>query len=156
MTVTVIRIGTHSPGRAKDLVSAGGVVYRFRNDTTEIAVCGRRSPRIWGLPKGKPEEGETLEETALREVAEETGLKVRTEAHIDSIQYWFVAAGVRYHKTTHFYLMSVTGGDTSLHDCEYDLVEWVPAWQALKILTHENEARIVEKGLAMASQEASC
>lgn len=138
------------------LVSAGGVVYRILNDEVEVAVCGRNSPRIWGLPKGTPDPGETHSQTALREASEETGLEVAIEGFIDSIDYWFVRSfdGVRCHKTVFFYLMSAIGGDVSLHDHEYDMVRWLGADEAFKTLTYENEVRIVQKGLSMVSKRA--
>ena len=134
-------------------VSAGGVVYRTDGDEVEVAICGRSSPRIWGLPKGTPDPGETREQTALREVTEETGLQVEIEAFIDSIDYWFVrpSDGVRYHKTVFYYLMPTTGGDVSLHDHEFDEVRWFPRDEAFEKLTYENEVRIVEKGVSMVS-----
>jgi len=139
--------------RIEQLISAGGVVYRSDSGQAEIVVCGRGSPRIWGLPKGTPDPGETREQTALREVREETGLNVTIEGFIGSIEYWFVgASGTRYHKAVHFYLMSATGGDLSLHDHEFDVVEWLPAEKALASLSYENEARIVEKGLSLVAQ----
>ena len=99
------------------------------------------------------EPGETPEQTAVREVNEETGLEVEIGGRIDSIEYWFVraAAGVRCHKTVHFYLMSPSGGDTSRHDHEFDEVRWFPVGEALKTLTYGNEAKLVAKGLSMVS-----
>ena len=143
--------------RVERLVSAGGMVHRAREGQVEIAVCGRGSPRIWGLPKGMPDAGETREETALREVREETGLEVASEGLIDSIDYWFVRSSdrVRCHKTVYFYLMSATGGDLSLHDHEFDEVRWVPSEETLTTLTYENEAKIVEKGLALVAKDAT-
>ena len=119
-------------------------------------MCGRNSPPVWGLPKGTPDSGETREQTALREVGEETGLEVHIDGFIDSIDYRFVllADGVRCHKTVFFYLMSVNGGDVSLHDHEFDVVQWSPAEQAFRALTYENEVRIVQKGLSMVSNDA--
>ena len=58
-------------------------------------------------------------------------------------------AGVRYDKTIHFYLMQATGGDTVDHDHEYDYVEWVPAEEALRRIAYPNEARLVERALAL-------
>ena len=112
-----------SKNRIEYPVSAGGVVYRIDRDEVHVVICGKRSTNgwIWGLPKGTPEPGETLEETAIREVTEETGLKVDLETPIDSIQYWFVRPdnGVKCHKTVHFYLMSAVGGSFSDHDGDH-------------------------------------
>ena len=137
-------------------VSAGGVVYRVDNEQVEFVVCIRDSPELTALPKGTPEPGESREETALREVGEETGLEVQLQAYIGSIDYWFTlpAEGLRCHKTVYFYLMSVIGGDVSRHDREFDDVRWLGASEVLRDLTYPNEAGIVEKGLTMARQEA--
>jgi len=89
--------------------------------------------------------GETLEETAVREVGEETGLLARILEPLDQIQYWFFWGGVRHFKTVHFYLMEMTGGDTALHDGEYDVVEWFSFPEALRRLSYANEAHVVEK-----------
>jgi 8-oxo-dGTP pyrophosphatase MutT (NUDIX family) len=141
----------------RELVSAGGVVYRTTGKgNVEVIICGRSSPPIWGLPKGTPDPSESHKQTALREVNEETGLEVEIEDFIDSIEYWFVSPyeGVRCHKAVHFYLMSATGGDISLHDHEFDFVKWVPAGEAMATMTYENEVKIVKKGLSMVSKKA--
>ena len=64
--------------RVTRAVSCGGVVYRERDGRVELALCGRHSG-LWALPKGTPDPGETLDQTALREVREETGLEVGIE-----------------------------------------------------------------------------
>ena len=139
-------------------VSAGGVVYRVTGNGVEIVIGGFRSPEgwTWGLPKGTPDPGETMEETAIREVTEETGLKVALEAPIDAINYWFVRSddGVRCHKTVHFYLMTPIGGSISEHDKEFDAVRWIPEQEALRDLTYRNEAKIVEKAVSMVARKA--
>ncbi|MEK7247084.1 MAG: NUDIX hydrolase [Chloroflexota bacterium] len=134
--------------RVERAVSAGGVVYRL-NPGIEIAICGRTSNGVWGLPKGTPDEGESIEQTALREVSEETGLQVVIVDKIGVVEYWFAADGVRYHKWVHHFLMQTTGGDTSQHDLEYDKVEWRPIEDALRTLTFRNEANMVEKARDM-------
>ena len=140
----------------EDLVSAGGVVYGTNNGELEVVVCGRLSPPIWGLPKGTPDPGESREETALREVREETGLEVEIERFIDKIDYWFVRSsdGMRCHKTVLYYLMSSIGGDISLHDHEFDEVRWLPADQACETMTYENEAEVVKKSLSLVQKGA--
>lgn len=139
-----------------DLVSAGGVVYRFRNGQPEIVVCGRSDRGLLSLPKGTPESGETREQTALREVAEETGLAVKIDGFIGEIDYWFVhpVDAVRCHKRVYYYLMTATGGDLSLHDHEFDTAEWVAADKARQTLTYENEAAIVQEALSLVSSRS--
>jgi 8-oxo-dGTP pyrophosphatase MutT (NUDIX family) len=133
-------------------VSAGGIVYRKGERGIEIVICGRSRDGVWGLPKGTPNKGESLEETAVREVSEETGLEVRILDKIGVVEYWFAADGVRYHKWVHHYLMECTGGDTSKHDSEYDKVEWRPVQDALRTLTFRNEANMLAKALEMIRQ----
>lgn len=130
-------------------VSAGGVVYRQREGQVEVALCGRRDPLRWSLPKGTPDRGETMEQTALREVREETGLKVALEEPIGSIQYWFMQPPdpTRFNKTVHFYLMTCYGGSINDHDYEFDEVEWVPIDEAQERLTFANEVKILGSAL---------
>ena len=110
-----------------------------------VAGCRRRERdgRTWTLPKGTPNAGETIEQTALREVAEETGLEVRITGPLDSIEYWFVQSGTRIHKTVHYFLMEATGGDLAKHDHEFDQVRWIGFDEAPTILTFETERALV-------------
>ena len=68
-------------------VSAGGVVYRRGPSGLEVVVCGRDSDGVWGLPKGTPDAGESLEEAAVREVSEETGLQVEIVKKLGVVEY---------------------------------------------------------------------
>jgi len=115
-----------------------------------VAGCRRRErdSRTWTLPKGTPNEGETVEQTALREVAEETGLQVRISAPLDSIEYWFVLGGTRIHKTVHYFLMEPTGGDLADHDHEFEEVRWVRFDDAPTLLTFDTERALVAKAAA--------
>jgi len=144
-------VATRSRGRLplERAVSAGGIVYRRGDNGTEIVICGRDSDGVWGLPKGTPDAGESLEQTAVREVTEETGLEVRIIDKVGVVEYWFAREGVRYHKWVHHYLMKAIGGNTEDHDVEYDRVEWRPARVALRTLTFKNEADMVAKALKM-------
>ena len=97
----------------------------------------------WTLPKGTPDPGETVEETALREVAEETGLEVRIVEPLPSIEYEFVQDGTRIHKTVHYFLMAPTGGDLARHDAEFERVRWVPFDEAGGLLSFATERDLV-------------
>jgi len=101
------------------------------------------------LPKGTPEPGQPLEQTALREVGEETSLEVRIVDKVGVVEYWFARQGTRYHKWVHHYLMEAVGGDTRNHDVEYDRVEWRESRAALRRLTFKNEADMLAKALKM-------
>jgi len=111
--------------------------------TVEVVLVGRSHAGIWALPKGTPQPGETIEQVAVREVQEETGLQVHLIAYIGSISYSFVRHQVRYHKQVRHFLFEAIGGDTALHDHEYDLVEWVPISEACRRLTYQNEVNIL-------------
>ena len=140
--------------RTKSLVSSGGVVCRQQNGSLETVLCGRSEPVRWSLAKGTPDPGETLEETALREVREETGLEVELDSSLGSIEYWFSDRGseVRYHKTVHFYLMVPVGGDTAQHDPEFDVVQWFPVDEALEAMAYNNEADVLRRALAVITE----
>lgn len=131
--------------------SAGGIVIRLRDGAAELVVGRRRRERdgiTWTLPKGTPHPGEATEETALREVAEETGLAVRIIRRFDSIEYTFVQGGSRIHKTVHYFLMLPTGGDLGRHDHEFDEVRWIRFDEAPALLTFETERALVARAAA--------
>jgi len=134
--------------RTSTATSAGGIVVRYEGDTPQLVVGCRRRDRdvvTWTLPKGTPDPGETREETALREVREETGLDVRIRGPLDSIEYWFVQSGIRIHKTVHYYLMDQTGGDLGRHDHEFESVRWIGFDEAQHLLTFETERNLVAR-----------
>ncbi len=138
--------------RSTTATSAGGIVTRRNGERLEIVLGRRRRERdamTWTLPKGTPHARETTEETALREVAEETGLEVRITAPLDSIRYTFVQRGTRIHKTVHYFLMDPVGGDLSRHDHEFDEVRWVDLHEAATLLTFPTERALVEKATAV-------
>jgi 8-oxo-dGTP pyrophosphatase MutT (NUDIX family) len=142
--------------RTARATSAGGVVHRTVDGQTQIALVHRRSPALWALPKGTPDSGETLEETAVRETREETGLEVELEAPIRSIRYFFVRGTIRFHKTVHFFLMRAVGGSLDAHDAEFDEVQWFPIAEALAVMTHPTERAVVEEAADMlVSREAT-
>ncbi len=137
--------------RTATATSAGGVVIRFKGSVPEFVAGCRRRERdgyTWTLPKGTPNPGETIEQTALREVAEETGLEVRITGPLDAIEYWFVQSGTRIHKTVHYFLMEPIGGSLDRHDHEFASVRWVRFEDAPGLLTFETERALVARAAA--------
>ena len=99
---------------------------------------------LWSLPKGHIELGETAEQTAIREVAEETGIRGSVLAVLGRIDYWFVTDGRRVHKTVHHYLMRFSGGELSDDDLEVAEVAWVPMRELPAKLAYADERRLAQ------------
>ena len=127
--------------------SAGGVVYRMQDGQVEVLLCGRKEPPLWALPKGTPDQGESIRETAIRAVTEETGVQVEVLGKLGSVRYFFtrIQDNTRCDKTVHHYLMRPTGGDPAYHDHEFDEARWFPVEEALKMMNYPSEASMVQK-----------
>ncbi len=135
--------------RYERLMSAGGVVYRMQDGVMEVLLCGRRQPPLWCLPKGTPNAGEKVRETALREVEEETGVKPEIVSKLGSIRYYFtrVQDNTLCDKTVHHFLMRPVGGSLDLHDHEFDEVHWFPVDEAMRIMSYPNEVAMLRKAI---------
>lgn len=127
--------------------SAGGVVYRKTGTDIEVVILTRGGGKIFCLPKGKIERLETPRQAALREIKEETGLTGTIEKDFGKINYWFFSEEdrTRIHKTVYFFLVRYESGSTSDHDTDAEDVRWLPADEALKIMSYPSERRMVEK-----------
>jgi len=130
--------------------SAGGVIVDVDGGRARVAVIARRNRagRVeWCLPKGHIEGAETLEETAAREVAEETGIIGRVLASLGTIDYWFSTSDKRVHKVVHHYLLEATGGTLSIDgDPDHEAIDvaWFLLADAHERLTFPNERRIAQ------------
>lgn len=126
-----------------------------QDDRLEVCLINPVGRRVWGLPKGGVEPGETPPQTALREVAEETGMSGVVERELGSIDYWFYARdrGGRVHKTVHYFLVRATGGTTEAHDHEVREARWVDVRDALRLMTYPNEREMVRKAAAALGAE---
>jgi 8-oxo-dGTP pyrophosphatase MutT (NUDIX family) len=138
--------------RAVREVSAGGVIYRKHDRAIEIALIHVR--HRWSLPKGHVEEGESMNETAMREVREETGLEGRIRKKLGDIRYSYRdktpdGEPIRIYKRVHFYLLRYLKGDVRDHDHEVDEARWFPIEEAIHNLKFATERRMVQRALGM-------
>ncbi len=126
--------------------SFGGVVVRPTADGSdfELLTIVPRGTRVTGLPKGGANPGETPEQTAAREVREETGTTVEVDERLGEVSYWYRRNGRRIHKTVHFFLCRYVSGDTADHDHEVDDARWLPLRDAERLLTYPAERRLAQ------------
>ena len=123
--------------------SSGGVVVRRDGEGERILLISLQDGRRWQLPKGHPEGRETVRQTAVREVREETGVTGRPLEQLGDIDYWFVEAGKRIHKRVDFFLLAYESGTTDDYDPrEVSGARWFPWNEALARLSFDNERRI--------------
>jgi 8-oxo-dGTP pyrophosphatase MutT (NUDIX family) len=143
-------VGGRKPRRRLRLVeetSAGGLVVADPAGRAQAALIGRydrRGRMRWSLPKGHLEPGETAEQAAVREVAEETGIQGRVVAPLGSIDYSFVSADRRVHKTVHHFLLFAEGGQLSRADAEVAEVAWVPLDELSDRLNYDDERQLLD------------
>ncbi len=134
--------------RRVDETSAGGLVVDAERDVPAAALIGRidrKGRLLWSLPKGHIELGESPEDTAVREVAEETGIVGEILAPLGVIDFWFVADGRRIHKTVHHFLLRAIGGALSDEDIEVNEVAWVPLEELSARLAYADERALAER-----------
>lgn len=139
--------------RRVDETSAGGLVVADYGvtapSTVLIARTDRRGRLTWSIPKGHIEPGETPEDAAVREIAEETGIIGQIIAPLGTINFWFVAESRRIHKTVHHFLLRAVGGALSTDDHEVTDVAWVPLSQAAERLAHADERELAVRAADM-------
>ena len=128
-------------------VSAGGLVVDDpRAPAAGVLIAHRvRAGIAWTLPKGHLEPGESEEQAAVREVAEETGLTARVVAPLGTLDYWFVADARRIHKWVHHYVLAGAEGRLHTADVEVEDVAWVPLGEIADRLRYPDEKALVAR-----------
>jgi 8-oxo-dGTP pyrophosphatase MutT (NUDIX family) len=132
-------------GRIEE-VSAGGLVVDASGDVVRGVLIGkhdRRGRLVWSLPKGHVEQGETLEQTAVRETEEETGVTAEVRQKLGEVDYWFMLHGEKIHKTVHHFLLRFVSGELCDRDVEVAEVAWVPLAEIPAKLAYPDERRLV-------------
>jgi 8-oxo-dGTP pyrophosphatase MutT (NUDIX family) len=127
--------------------SAGGIVCRYMSSgEIEVLLVGgtESEAQYWGFPKGKQEPGEIIEATAVREILEETGIRVELLALAGISMYDFAnASGKIRHKIVRFYLARPLGPDMPGGDSEHREIRWVPIEQAYRLLTYDADREVL-------------
>ena len=125
--------------------SAGGLIFDRHDRVAIIARHSRSGHLEWCLPKGHIEKGETPEQTAVREVHEETGILGRVTDSIATIDYWFTGTNQRVHKLVHHFVLRMIGGSLSVEgdpDHEAEDAIWVDFSDLTSVLSYPNERKI--------------
>jgi 8-oxo-dGTP pyrophosphatase MutT (NUDIX family) len=143
--------------RAVREYTAGGVVYRRTDSGVDILMIQDRLGR-WTIPKGHVEEGESLEQTALREVAEETGLtEFKLGEKLDKLHFFYRKEGKLIFMTTHVYLMEAVGNtDAVVAEDSEGIVDakWFGADEALGLIEYKDTERLFRLGLSKIDETA--
>jgi 8-oxo-dGTP diphosphatase len=136
-------VPSQATGQVPKLIfAAGGVIWRRDEGTLKLAIVYRsRYAGESGLPKGKVNPGELFEDTALREIMEETGCKAALISFVDAISYMYDGK----HKVVLFWNMQLVRESTFRPSEEVERVEWLTVDQAIETLGHEEERQLVKK-----------
>lgn len=125
--------------------SAGGIVFKKENNTIFVLVSQHSQHHGWVFPKGfigDTIKGESKEQTAVREVEEETGVKAHILKSLPPITYWYQMEGQKRKKTVYYYIMEYVSGDITNHDWEMENVEWLPVDKVEERLTYESDKKV--------------
>ncbi|HVU77291.1 MAG TPA: NUDIX domain-containing protein [Gaiellaceae bacterium] len=139
--------------------SAGGVLVRRLRGRWMMAAIrpAGKKPGLWALPKGRIDDGERAEATAVREVAEETGAHGRSLGKLGDVRYWFNWQGERIFKVVSFFLVRYEGG--RLGDVPEEFrhevaeVRWLPLEEAPRLLAYGGEKDMARKAWERLAEE---
>jgi ADP-ribose pyrophosphatase YjhB (NUDIX family) len=129
--------------------SAGGVVVRGTDCI--VIVPTRRAAngeQVLALPKGHPEEGESVADAALREVREEAGVETLVREKLGDVRYWYQREGRKISKTVAFFLLEYVAGEPDDHDHEVEYARWMPLEEAARSLTYKGERDMASRALS--------
>lgn len=137
--------------------SAGGIVYK-KDPDLKILVSKHSQHHGWVFPKGligdkEENKKQTKEETAVREVKEETGAEAEIEKPMTPVTYWFVYEGEKIKKTVYYFIMKFTGGDITVHDDEMEAVAWINPSEVEKKLTYPSDKKVWKEASEIIKQQ---
>lgn len=133
------------------VTAAGGVLYRIREGDSppkaEVEVLLIYRNGVWDLPKGKKEAGETIEECARREVAEEVGIpRPESECYLAETYHEYEQDGKSFGKTTHWYRMRTDDRQTFTPQRQEGIekVAWAAAEEACRRVGYDNLVEVLD------------
>ena len=129
--------------------SAGGVICRITNGEIE-ALLIKDSYANWGFPKGHVEPGETLEQTALRECREETGLqRLEVAGSVATTDWYFRAGGTLVHKFCDYFLLMADPREQAIPQIAEGIREcaWMSPAEAVARVTYHNARQVLGRAL---------
>lgn len=127
--------------------SCGGIIFYKSKQNTKILLVKNNNGRYWSFPKGHIEDGETEQQTAVREIKEETGLDVTLVEGFREISEYCPFGKIR--KRVVFFLARAFTDNVKIQEEEIDSFIWVDLQQARKLCTYDNDLRIIEKAELM-------
>jgi 8-oxo-dGTP diphosphatase len=145
-----------------EIVAAGGLVVQSADSVREsdsvakpaagpgcrqVLLVHRPKYDDWSFPKGKADPGETIEQTALREVSEETGLDCGIIQPLSIVRYTYGKGSIPKPKVVHYFLMEPRGGKLQLNGYEIDRAEWLDPREAFERLTYDHDRKLLGDAL---------
>jgi 8-oxo-dGTP pyrophosphatase MutT (NUDIX family) len=128
--------------------TAGGIAYRTLGDGKIEFLLMQDHRSRWTIPKGHVESGETLEQTALREMQEETGLaKLKIVDKLDKVHFFYRREGKLIFMTTFIFLMEALDPEEPLVLEDTDWVQdlkWFPADQARALIEYKGTKLLLD------------
>lgn len=136
-----------------EATSCGGIVI-FRRKVLLLYKNYRNRYDGWVMPKGTVEPGETFEETALREVFEESGVKASIVSYVDESHYSFQIPEDTVEKTVHWYLMEARNYFSKPQKEEFfEDSGYYKYHEAYHLLKFQNEKQILEEAFELYNQK---
>lgn len=126
-------------------LAAGGIVIDHTTETPRVLLVHRPRYDDWSFPKGKLDAGETVEEAALREVREETGLEcvIIRRLAVTRYNYRTRNQGRLKPKAVHYFLMQCLRGDIQVPGDEVDLAGWFEFDEAARKLSYAQDRKLL-------------
>lgn len=133
-------------------ISSGAVVYKIEHNELRVLLLYRSKTATYHLPKGTQEKGESLEDTAKREIREETGCEIILKKHLMAVNSFFERQGITIQKKTYYFVADCVSGELSCNDKEHDEVFFTSINEAKILLNKsgghylgfENELEVLE------------